>query len=98
MLRNVSSIRVKMMLIVLVTTFAALLFAGIVLVAYDVQSSQSAWARDLMMEAETVGRTSAPAIVFGDTLTAHQSLALLAIRPEIGSAAVYTRAGRIFAT
>ena len=98
MLRAIPSLRLKMVLIVLATTCVALLFAGIVLVAYDVRSHQDSWARDLMIQGDIVGRTCAPAIVFGDTLTAHQSLALLSIRPEIRAAAVYTRDGLRFAT
>jgi len=98
MFRDVSSIRLKVMLIVLVTSLAALLFASIVLVAYDVRTHRESWARDLTIQAEVVGRTSAPALVFLDTLTAHQSLAALAIRPEVQAAAVYTADGHLFAT
>jgi len=98
MLRAIPSLRMKIMLIVLVTTLAALLFVGVVLVAYDVRSHQASWASDLSLQAEVVGRTSAPAIVFRDTLTAHQSLALLSIRPEIRAAAVYGQDGRLFST
>jgi signal transduction histidine kinase/CheY-like chemotaxis protein len=98
MFRAVSSIRIKLMLIVLLTSLAALVFASIALVAYDVRTHRQSWARDLSIQAEIVGRTSAPAIVFLDTLTAHQSLAALAIRPEVQAAAVYTSAGHLFAT
>ncbi len=68
MFRDVSSIRLKVMLIVLVTSLAALLFASIVLVAYDVRTHRESWARDLTIQAEVVGRTSAPAIVYVLTL------------------------------
>src|SRR4029079_9739031 len=98
MLRKVPSIRLKVMLIMLVTSFVALLFAGVVLVAYDVKSHQRSWARDLMIQADILVGTCAPAIVFGDTLTAHQTLGLLSIRPEIRAAAVYTRPGGRFAS
>jgi signal transduction histidine kinase/CheY-like chemotaxis protein len=98
MLRKVPSIRLKVMLIMLVTSFVALLFAGLVLVAYDVKSHQRSWARDLMIQADIVGGTCAPAIVFGDTLTAHQTLGRLSIRPEIRAAAVYTRDGLRFSS
>jgi signal transduction histidine kinase/CheY-like chemotaxis protein len=98
MFRAVSSIRLKLMLIVLFTSLAALLFASVVLVVYDVRTHRESWSRDLAIQAEIVGRTSAPAIVFLDTLTAHQSLAALSIRPEVQSAAVYTSDGRIFAS
>ncbi len=96
MLRRVPSIRLKMMIVALGTCVAALTFAGVVLVAYDVRSHQTSWARDLLIQAEMIGRASAPAIVFGDTLTAHQNLAMLAIRPEIEAGAVYTRRGLVF--
>ena len=98
MFRKVSSIRLKLMLIVLFTSLVALLFASTVLVVYDVRTHRESWVRDLTIQAEVVGRTSAPAIVFLDTLTAHQSLAALSIRPEVQSAAVYTSDGHLFAT
>src|SRR5262249_55969982 len=98
MFGTVSSIRIKLMLIVLFTSLVALLFASVVLVAYDVRTHRESWVRALTIQAEIVGRSSAPAIVYLDTLTAHQSLAALAIRPEVQSAAVYTSDGHLFAT
>src|SRR5262245_6050016 len=98
MFRGIASIRLKVMLIVLATSLASLLFAGVVLVAYDVRTHRQSWAGDLVIQADIIARTSAPAIVFDDTLTAHQSLAALAFRPEVQAAAVYTKAGRLFAS
>ena len=98
MLRRVPSIRLKMMIVALATCLAALLFAGAVLVAYDVRSHQTSFARDLLIQAEMVGRSCAPAIVFGDTLTAHQTLETVSIRPEIEGGAVYRSTGQVFAS
>ena len=98
MLRRVPSIRLKMMIVALATCLAALLFAGAVLVAYDVRSHQTSFARDLLIQAEMVGRSCAPAIVFGDSLTAHQTLETVSIRPEIEAGVVFRNTGQIFAS
>lgn len=92
------SIRLKVMLIVLAATFVALFFTGTVLVLYDLASHRRSVLSDLTSQAEIVGRACAPALAFNDTLVAHQNLALLRVRPQIVSAAIYTNDGRLFAT
>lgn len=92
------SIRLKFMMVVVGTTFAALLFTAIVLVLYDVQNYQRAWVNDLMTQAEIIGRASAPALQFDDPQTAHINLSLLRVRPQISTAAIYTARGSLFAS
>jgi signal transduction histidine kinase/CheY-like chemotaxis protein len=92
------SIRLKVMVFVLVITLAALLCTGTILVLYDLRQHRDAWVHDLVTQAEIVGRASAPALAFQDTLTARQNLQLLSVRPQIEQAAIYAADGSLFAT
>ena len=92
------SIRLKVTFLVLATVLAALLCTGTILVLYDLRQHRESWVADLVTQAEIVGRASAPAIAFHDTLTAEQNLALLSVRPHIDHAAIFTADGRRFAT
>src|SRR5207237_5433799 len=85
------SIRLKMMLVMIVSTFSALLITAVLLVAYDLRSDERAAERDLPTQADLVGRATVAALVFDDSLAAHQSLALLQARPRITAAAIYDR-------
>ncbi|HET9252484.1 MAG TPA: ATP-binding protein, partial [Candidatus Eisenbacteria bacterium] len=92
------SIRRKLMLVVIVTTLAALLFTAIVLVAYDVRTYQRSWVNDLATQAEILGRAAAPALAFDDPMSAYHYLSLLRARPQIEAAAIYKADGTLFAT
>jgi two-component system, sensor histidine kinase len=92
------SIRRKLMLVVIVTTLAALLFTAIILVAYDVRTYQKSWVNDLVTQAEILGRAAAPALAFDDPMSAYHYLSLLRARPQIQAAAIYNSSGTLFAT
>ena len=92
------SIRLKVTFLVLATVLAALLCTGTILVLYDLRQHRESWVTDLVTQAEIVGRASAPALAFHDTLTARQNLALLSVRPHIEHAAIFTADGHRFAT
>jgi signal transduction histidine kinase/ActR/RegA family two-component response regulator len=87
-----------MMLVVIVTTLAALLFTAIILVAYDVKTYQRSWVNDLATQAEILGRAAAPALAFDDPMSAYHYLSLLRARPQIQAAAIYDANGSLFAT
>jgi signal transduction histidine kinase len=91
------SIRRKLALIVLAATFAALLVAGIALVAYDARTYERQWVGDLTAQAEIVARASVPALEFNDPKAAAENLAVLKARPGILSAAIYNARGKLFA-
>src|SRR5882672_11831568 len=93
-----NSLRRKLALVVLGTTFSALLIAGAALVFYDLRTYQQQWLSDLATQAEIIGRTSAPALAFDDAKAANETLALLGVRPRILAAAIYGPKGRIFAS
>src|SRR5215831_15091709 len=92
------SIRIKLALVVLATTLAALLVAGVALVIYDVRAYREAGAADLVTQAEILGRASASALTFDDPQAVREYLGLLKAKPEIAAAAIYNSRGRLFAT
>lgn len=98
MLRTANrSVRQKLFLVVLATTFAALVMTGIAMAIYEVRTYQQSWSNDLMTQAEILGRASAPALTFDDPESATQYLSLLRARPTISAAAIYNAKGKLFA-
>ena len=87
------SIRLRVMFLMIATTFVALLVTAISLVLYDISYYRKAWLADLTTQANLVGRASAPALAFDDSLAAAKNLELLAVRPRIVAAALYARQG-----
>lgn len=99
MFHNVkTSVRRKLMLVVLATTFAALFTTALALLVYDLRTYQESWVNDLITQGDILGRSSAPALAFDDPRAATEILALLRLRPKIAAAALYTASGRRFAT
>jgi signal transduction histidine kinase len=90
------SVRRKLMVVVLVTTFTALLVAAIALVTYELRTYERTWASDLTTQADILARASAPALAFDDPRAAAENLALLKVRPQILRAAIYAANGRLF--
>jgi signal transduction histidine kinase/DNA-binding response OmpR family regulator len=88
----------KFMLAVLLTTFSALLFAGLGMLAYDIQSFEDTWVNDLKAQSSIVAGISIPAMEFNDPKTAQENLEQLKARPAITAAALYTPNGALFAT
>jgi signal transduction histidine kinase/CheY-like chemotaxis protein len=91
------SILRKLMLVVLSTTFFALLMSGTAMLLYDAHDYKDARVRDLVTQADILGRSSAPALQFNDPATAQGTLGLLRVRPMIAQAAIYGADGRRFA-
>ena len=99
MFRTVArSIRLKLALVVLATTLAALLVAGVALLIYDLRYYRESGLSDLVTQAEILGRASAPALAFDDPKAASEYLMLLKAKPEIASAVIYNARGKPFAT
>jgi two-component system, sensor histidine kinase len=94
----ISSVRGKLVYMGLSTTFAALLVASIAMTLYDLRSFQQTWVDDLTTQAEILASVSAPALVFDDPKATQEDLAFLRIRPQILAGAIYTAAGKRFAS
>ncbi|MBA2690717.1 MAG: HAMP domain-containing protein, partial [Burkholderiales bacterium] len=92
------SVRRKLMLVVLATTFTALLVTAIALVVYNLRNYRQSSVEDLVAQADIIARASAPALTFDDPEAARANLALLKVKPKILAGAIYTPAGTLFAT
>ncbi|MYN02153.1 response regulator [Pseudoduganella sp. DS3] len=91
------SVRIKLILTALATTFLALVVTTVAMLVYDLKSFQQGWVDDLTTQAELIATISAPAISFNDPRTAQQNLGLLRVRPQILAGAIYAANGRLFA-
>ncbi|WP_051293978.1 hybrid sensor histidine kinase/response regulator [Pseudoduganella violaceinigra] len=92
------SVRIKLILTALATTFVALVVTTVAMLVYDLKSFQQGWVDDLTTQAELVATASAPAISFNDPRAAQQNLGLLRVRPQIQAGAIYTANGALFAS
>jgi signal transduction histidine kinase/ActR/RegA family two-component response regulator len=96
--RDTGSVRGKLILMAVSTTFVALLVAAITMLLFDVRAFQRYWVDDLITQADIMASVTAPAIAFNDAKAAQQNLAVLRVRPQILAAAVYTTNGTLFAS
>jgi signal transduction histidine kinase/ActR/RegA family two-component response regulator len=92
------SISRKLTIVVLTTTFTALLVAACAMLWYEVRSYQTTWIDDLTTQADILARVTAPALEFNDPKVAKENLAQLKARPNILAAAIYAPDGTLFAT
>lgn len=97
-LAGATSIRLKLNVIVLATTFFALLLAGLAVVAFDVRNQLATLRNDLVAQADIVGLASTSALAFDDAKVARENLSVLRARPSIAVAAIYNAKGTLFAT
>jgi len=81
---------------VLVST-GALVVAGTAFMSYHLLASRRAIARNLAVQAETIGLNSVSALVFDDERSAEESLAALRADRNIVTAAIYGTEGNLFA-
>jgi len=93
-----SSVRARVMWVVLSTTFASLLLAGTTLLLYELRNYKATRIAEIQSLANIIARASAPAIAFEDAKAAKENLALLGVRPKINAAAIYKPGGTLFAT
>lgn len=84
--RSVSN---KVMVVVMATTFIALLAYGGLMLVYDIRSYHDTLVKDLATQANIIAEVSAPALEFNDPVTAKENLELLRTRPIILRAALY---------
>ncbi len=97
-LARAGSIRRKLNVIVMLTTFFALLVAGLAVVAFDVRNQVVTLRNDLRAQADIVALASASALVFDDAKVARENLSILRARPGVAAAAIYDVRGALFAS
>jgi signal transduction histidine kinase/ActR/RegA family two-component response regulator len=92
------SLRTKVVAVVLLTTFVALVVSTVALLAYDAENYQTFLIDDARAQAEILARVNAPALAFNDPAAARSNLATLAFRSNFIAAAIYDADGELFAT
>ncbi len=97
-LTRAGSIRRKLNVIVMLTTFFALLVAGLAVVAFDVRNQVNTLRNDLQAQADIVALASTSALVFDDAKVARENLSILRARSSVARAAIYDASGALFAT
>jgi signal transduction histidine kinase len=93
-----TSVRGKLLFVVLVTAASALLISGAAMLWYELQDFRRAGINDLSAQAEVIGLAAAPALQFLDPEAANDYLALLEAKRDITSAVIYTPNGSLFAS
>jgi methyl-accepting chemotaxis protein len=92
-----SSVRGKVIGIVLLTTAIALLVAGAAMLTQDLGTYRRSWASDLATQASILSSSIMPAVEFDDQDAAEKALSALRARPEVGIAALYGSDGSLYA-
>src|ERR1051326_4211382 len=92
-----ASIRSKLVAKSVVVTTLALVLACLSFILYDVVTFREALARKLSTQAEMVGLNSLSALLFQDADSATATLKSLRVEPQILTAAIYSKAGTLFA-
>jgi signal transduction histidine kinase/ActR/RegA family two-component response regulator len=91
------SLRAKIVIVVLLTTFAALAVSAVALLIYETRSYGAFLVADATTQAELLADITAPALEFDDAAAATANLELLRRRAGLDAAAVYTADGKLFA-
>lgn len=92
------SIKRKQMLIIMLTSTAALLLACAIFVEDDVINFRKGIVKNVSALAEAIGNNCSATIEYNDPNTAADTLRALRAEPSIVSACVYTRKGDVFAS
>ena len=93
-----SSIGKKLVVVVMATTFAALLVSVGLIIGYDLRTYHRSRVNDMSTQAGLVGHMTSAALAFDDARLAGENLALLRTRPMVDAAAIYDENGRLFAS
>jgi PAS domain S-box-containing protein len=92
-----SSVRGKLVGIVLLTTLVVLLISGIAMLVHDLSVYRRSWAADMASEAGILALSTAPALAFDDRDVARRSLEALRTRPAVLAAGLYTTDDQLYA-
>src|SRR5208282_3792988 len=93
-----TSIKRKQMLIIMLTSTAALLLACAIFVGDDIINFRKGMVKNVSALAEAIGNNCSATIEYNDPNTAEDTLRALRAEPSIVSACVYTRKGDVFAS
>lgn len=92
-----SSVRKKLMILMMLASTLALLLMCSVLLVYDIISAKQATAAHISSLAQIVADNSQAAVSFGDSKAASEVLSTLRAEPHIAAACIYDKQGKPFA-
>ncbi len=93
-----SSIKHKLILIVMLASVLALLFASVAFIVYDRVMFKREMVRDLMILAEIIGSNCSAALAFRNENDARETLSGLRAKGHVVAAVIYTKDGQPFAS
>ena len=88
----------KLTLIITLTSFFALLVAGIFFVGFDYLKFKETQVKELQILSEVIGKNSIAALDFNDSQTGSEILSMLKGVPQIDNAVLLDKSGDIFAS
>lgn len=97
-MNHLRSMRQKVVVVVALTTLAALAVALASMIFYDLRSYHQRVAREVSSQADLLGHMTAPALSFDDPVLASENLQLLGLRSGMLAAAIYNADGTLFAS
>jgi signal transduction histidine kinase/ActR/RegA family two-component response regulator len=93
-----STVRGKLMRVVLLTTAIAVSVTGLATLVRELFVYQAAWVADLSTEAAILALSTGPALAFDDHALAQRNLDALQARRRVMVAALYSPNGRVYAS
>ncbi len=93
-----ASVKVKLILVSILSKGVALLVAGIVITSLDLMSLREKLVRRMSIQADIVSANGLSALLFSDPKSAETTLAALKADPRIRAAGLYAADRRLFAT
>jgi PAS domain S-box-containing protein len=90
-------IRIKLMVIILLTTLVAVVLEAAGFIAYERIRKQEEMARDIGSLAMVIANRSSAALAFNDERVATEALAALALKGAVTAACIYDDKGSVFA-
>ncbi len=96
-MKRQDTVRLKVIRVVMITTFVALLVSATALLIYELLAARTNWLQDLKTQAVLVAQSSVSALAFDDSRVATENLALLQLRPQIEAATIYAADDKLFA-
>jgi signal transduction histidine kinase/ActR/RegA family two-component response regulator len=95
--RATESVRNRLLLVVMITTFAALSIAAAALIVYDVRTYERSRLADLSTLADVLSAASGATLAFHDAREAQSNIELLRVHPSIVAGALYDASGTLYA-
>jgi len=93
-----STVRGKLLRVVLLTTAIVLGATGFAMLAHELYTYRTTWAADLATEAKILAISTAPALAFDDHAVAQRNLEALEPRRRVMVAALYDADGKLYAS